>query len=122
MKTVEGYDVDGGVLALVGADEVPVFAARPSYATAHPGAPWDSTTLLLTDRRLVITKDRFLGKAKADFDIEWNQVVSIEGSLWMGGGPKIQLLVHNHQTHEPIEFVVQPEHAVAVESAIRERS
>ncbi|HEU5061998.1 MAG TPA: hypothetical protein VFT79_02455 [Solirubrobacterales bacterium] len=58
-------------MALLDAGEAPVFAARPSFATALPGQHWDATSLMLTDRRMLISKDRFFGKAKADFEVPW---------------------------------------------------
>jgi hypothetical protein len=119
VKTVEGYDVDRKALTLIGANEMSVFAARPSFATVHPGIHWDASTLLLTDRRMIITKDRLLGKAKADFEVGWAAVRNVQGALWNGGGPQIQLLVHNPQTAQPVELIVQPQHAADVESAIR---
>ena len=119
MKTVEGYPLDRKTLALLESGESAVFAARPSYVTVDGGTRWDGPTLLLTDRRLVVTKDRLFGKAKADVSIEWRAVRSVRGELWQGGGPKIQLLVENDRTRAPIEMIVPPEHAVDVESAIR---
>jgi hypothetical protein len=119
MKTVEGYEVDRKALALLEDGESPAFAARPSYVTVDGGANWDATTLLLTNRRLVVTKDRLFGKGKADVSIDWAAVSSVRGELWQGGGPKIQLLVENAQTRAPIEMIVPPEYAADVESAIR---
>lgn len=119
MKTAEGFEIDAKALALVDAGETLAFAARPSYATVNPGAHWNASTLLLTDRRMIITKDRMFGKAKADFQIAWSGVSAVDGTLWNGGGPKIQLLVQNSQTSEPVELIVQPQHATEVESAIR---
>lgn len=118
MQTIEGYELDSKVLALLGPEEQPVFAARPSFATARLGQDWDATSLLLTDQRLVISKDR-LFKAKADFGVPWTQVEDIQGSLWNGGGPQIQLLVSHGLSSLPLELIVQPQHAVEVESAIR---
>ena len=119
MKTVEGHDVDRKALALLEEGESPAFAARPSYVTVDGGAHWDATTLLLTDRRLVVTKDRLFGKGKADVSLAWPAVESVRGELWKGAGPKIQLLVETAQARGPIEMIVSPEHAVEVESAIR---
>jgi hypothetical protein len=119
VKTIEGYDIDRKTLTVIGADETAVFAARPSFATVHPGVHWDASTLLLTDQRMIITKDRLLGKAKADFGVEWAAVRSVQGTLWNGGGPQIQLLVFNAQTAQPVELIVQPQHATDIESAIR---
>ena len=81
------------------------------------GAHWTVPLLLLTNRRLVISKDKMVGKPKADFMAEWSDVSSVRGQLWNGGGPQIQLLVQTR--HATVELIVQPQHAVDVESAIR---
>jgi hypothetical protein len=65
----------------------------------------------------LISKDRLLGKPKADFSAEWANVSSVRGQLWNGGGPQIQLLVQTK--HAGVELIVQPQHSVDVESAIR---
>jgi hypothetical protein len=119
MKTVEGQALDAKFLTLLESGESAVFAARPSYATVRPGVHWDNAALLLTDRRFVISKDKLFGKPKPDFAAGWSDVERVEGSLWNGGGPQIQLLVFNSRTVDPIELIVSPEHAVEVESAIR---
>lgn len=119
MQTVEGYELDAKVLGLLDTGETPVFAARPSFATARPGQHWDATSLLLTDRRMLISKDRFFGRAKADFEVQWVEVANVQGALWNGGGPQIQLLVSTARTPYPVELIVQPQYAVDVESAIR---
>lgn len=97
--------------------ETPIFAARPSFATVAGGEHWSSPLLLLTDRRLVITKDRLFAKRKADFAAPWSDVITVSGELWKGGGPQIELIVRS--TRGDVELVVQPQHAVDVESAIR---
>jgi hypothetical protein len=119
MKTIEGYDLDQKVLTLLQPNEAPKFAARPSFATVRPPQHWDATSLLLTDKRMLISKDRLFGKAKADFAAQWSEVSHVEGVLWNGGGPQIQILVSNSLTMFPIELIVQPQYAVEVESAIR---
>ena len=119
MKTVEGTEVSGKVLALLGAGESATFAARPAYATVRSGVNCSGAVLLLTSRRMLIIKDRVFGKPKADFAVDWTEVIRVEGSLWKGGGPKIQLLVFNSRTREPVELIVAPQHAAVVESAIR---
>lgn len=118
MKIVEGHEFDSRVAALLDEGESAVFAARPSYATVRDGARWDATTLVLTNRRMLI-KDRLIGKPKADFAARWNEVERVEGALWKGGGPKIQLLVHTTRSSQPVELIVDPRHASDVESAIR---
>lgn len=118
MDTVEGHNLTNKHLSLIDADETPTFAARPSFATVGPvGAHWTAPLLLLTSRRLIISKDRFLGQPKADFSEEWGDISSVKGQLWNGGGPQIQLLVQTRYTS--IELIVQPQFAVEVESAIR---
>jgi hypothetical protein len=119
MQTVECNELDAKVLALLEPGESAVFAARPAYATVRAGQHWNAPALVLTDRRLLISKDRLFGKAKADFAAAWTEVSRVEGSLWNGGGPQIQLLVFNSRTVEPVELIVAPQHAVDVESAIR---
>ena len=119
MKTVEGYELNARVLSLLDTGETVVFAARPSFITVHMGQHWDSASLVLTDCRLLISKDRLLGKQKADFAASWTDVRHVEGALWNGGGPQIQLLIHNSRTSQPVELIVLPQHAVDVEAAIR---
>jgi hypothetical protein len=117
LESVEGYEVSSKQLGLLDDGETASFAARPSYATVRIGSHWSSPLLLLTDRRLVISKDRAFGKPKADFSAPWAEIHGVSGSLWNGGGPQIQLVVQS--TRGEIELIVEPLHAVDVESAIR---
>jgi len=117
MRTVEGGQLSAKELALVEPGETATFAARPSYATVSGGAHWDHPLLLLTDRRLVISREKIIGKRKADFAIEWSGVETVNGEPWMGGGPQIALTVRT--VRGDVELIVQPQHAVDVESAIR---
>jgi hypothetical protein len=117
MQTIEGYKLTNKDLSLIKPEETPTFAARPSYATIDGGAHWDNPLLLLTSCRLLISRDRLIGKPKADFSADWSDISSIRGELWNGGGPQIQLLVQTERAS--IELIVQPQHAVDVESAIR---
>lgn len=118
MQTVEGHELTNKDLSLLAANETPTFAARPSYATVGAGGThWTTPLLLLTDRRLMISKDRLVGKPKVDFSADWSDISSVRGELWNGGGPQIQLLVQTKRVS--VELIVQPQHAVDVESAIR---
>ena len=119
MKTVEGNELDAKVLSLLEDGESVVFAALPSYVTVRTGQHWNGATLVLTNRRMLISKDRLFGRRKADFSADWAAVSNVEGSLWEGGGPKIQLLVSNSHTQAPVELIVAPQYAADVESAIR---
>jgi hypothetical protein len=117
VKTVEGGELTSKELGLLDASETPTFAARPSYATVGGGAHWNMPLLLLTDRRLIISKDKLVGKRKADFAVPWSEVSNVSGELWKGGGPQIQLIVRSQRGD--VELIVQPQYAVDVESAIR---
>ena len=117
MRTVEGNELTGKDLALLEPDENPTFAARPSFATVAGGKHWSLPLLLLTDRRMLISKDKLLGKRKPDFSVAWSEVAGVSGELWKGGGPQIELIVRS--SRGDVELIVLPEHAVEVESAIR---
>lgn len=118
MDTVEGGRLaEKELAALLQPGESGVFAARPSYATVGHGANWAMPLLLLTDKRLIISKDKLIGKRKADHSVAWSEVTTVSGELWNGGGPQIQLIVQC--TQGDIELIVQPQWAVDVESAIR---
>jgi hypothetical protein len=118
MQTVEGHELTDKELSIIDLPETPKFAARPSFVTVGAGVHWATPLLLLTNRRLLISKDRLIGKRKADFSAEWSDISSVRGELWNGGGPQIRLLVQARRTS--VELIVQPQHAVDVESAIRE--
>ncbi len=117
MKTVEGRELSRHELALLEPGESATFAARPSYATVGSGSHWATPLLLLTNRRLVISKEKMLGKRKADFSVPWSAVSGVSGELWKGGGPQIQLIVQSQRGS--VELIVQPQYAVDVESAVR---
>ncbi len=117
MQTVEGGELSSKELALVDRGETATFAARPSYVTVGVGAHWSLPLLLLTSRRLIISKERLFGKRRVDFAAAWVEVASVSGQPWNGGGPDIQLIVRSRQVD--IELIVRPQHAVEVESAIR---
>lgn len=117
MQTVEGGDLSPKELSLLEAGEEAVFAARPSYVTVAGGEHWSLPLLLLTDRRMVISKDKLIGKRKADFALSWSDITAVAGELWKGGGPQIQLIVRTRRGD--VELIVQPQYAVDVESAIR---
>jgi len=115
--TIEGRALTNKELGLIESGEEPAFAARPMFVTVNDGEHWQSPLLLLTDRRLVISKDKLIGRPKADFTADWSEVSKVRGEPWNGGGPLIQLVVQTN--HASIELIMQPQHAVEVESAIR---
>jgi len=117
MQTVEGHKLRGKQLVIIEPGENPTFAARPSFATVSGGAHWQLPLLLLTNRRFVISREKLIGKPKADFAAEWSEVSGVAGKLWNGAGPLIQLLVQT--TGASVELLVNSAHAADVESAIR---
>ena len=117
MHTIEGHALTNKELGVIEPSEEPEFAARPMFATVNDGEHWQGPLLLLTDRRLVISKDKLIGRPKADFTADSSEVSKVRGEPWNGGGPLIQLVVH--ASHASIELIMQPQHAVEVESAIR---
>jgi hypothetical protein len=119
MKSIDGTKVDDSILALLEPGECAVASARPNYSIAHPGKEWIRAALVLTDRRLLIAKDRLFGKPKVDFSLNWADVTRVDVvSFWRGSDKLMQLLVHNSRTREPVELIVETEYVVAVESAI----
>jgi hypothetical protein len=106
-------------LGVVGDDETVEYSFHPHYATVRAGENWSSPTVLLTSRRMVIVKDRLFGNPRADFEVDWVDVSGVTGQLWMGGGPNIQLVVSGARLVSPVEFIVGPQFAAKVESAIR---
>jgi hypothetical protein len=117
VQTIEGNELTDRDMGLLERGERPVFAARPSYATVAGGPHWSAPLMLLTDRRMMISKEKLFGRPKADFAVPWTSVGTVDGQLWNGGGPKIQLLVNTDRG--VIELIVPPEYASEVESAIR---
>jgi hypothetical protein len=89
MRTIEGGELTAKDLGLLEPGEAATFAARPSYATVRPGDHWSMPLLLLTNRRMLISRDKLLGKRKIDFGALWSEVIGVSGELWKGGGPQI---------------------------------
>jgi hypothetical protein len=115
--TIEGSQVTDKELRVLESGETPRFSARPDYATVGLGSHWMSPLLLLTDRRLLVSKDRLFGTPRADFAVQWSAVSDVNGMLWNGGGPKIQLIVSSAK--DTLELIVEPQYAPSIESTIR---
>jgi hypothetical protein len=118
MRTIEGHELPEKVLGVLNSKEKIVAAARPMFASPNAMEHWDNAVLLVTDQRMIVTRERLFGRAKADYVLAWNDVETVSGELWHGGGPDIQLLVHTH-TGRQFELIVRPQHAKEIESAIR---
>src|SRR5690349_10440728 len=74
MRSIEGEELDSKKIPALGPDETATLAARPEHFTPPGSEPWQSPLLLLTDKRLIASKNRRLGKAKIDFEVPWTQV------------------------------------------------
>jgi len=118
VEILEGGELDPKIAALVTGNELTMFAARPKYAKFAGSKPVTIPTLLLTNRRLLICKDR-LFRPRIDFSVDWSDVDTVEGEPWMGGGPSIQLLVRNLDGSVAVELIADPVEALAIETAIR---
>lgn len=116
MKTVEGRELTEKQLALMEPGEIPTFAVGLSFATVGDGATWKMPLLLLTDRRFIISKDKLLGKPKADFATAWLDVSTVRsGSITPYF---IELIVQTARGN--ISVVSLSQYAAEVEGAIRE--
>ena len=115
MKTVEGVELTEKQLAIIEPGEIPTFAAKLSFATVGDGDTWKMPLLLLTNRRFIISKDKLLGKPKANFAIAWPDVSTVgSGSITP---IFIELIVQT--ARETISVVTLSQDAAEVEGAIR---
>lgn len=115
MKTVEGRELTEKQLAIIEPGEIPIFATLLSFATVDDGNLWKMPLLLLTNRRFIISKDKLLGKPKADFAAVWPDVSTVgSGSITP---VFIELIVQT--ARGPISVVALSQYAAEVEAAIR---
>ena len=115
MKTVEGRELTEKQLAIIEPGEIPIFAALLSFATVDDGNLWKMPLLLLTDRRFIISKDKLLGKPKANFATAWPDVSTVgSGSITP---IFIELIVQT--ARGTISVVALSQYAAEVEAAIR---
>jgi hypothetical protein len=115
MKMVTGQELTAKQLTLIEPGEIPTFAAWLMNARVRAGENWSIPLLLLTNRRLIISKEKLLGKPKANFAIAWSEVSTVgSGSITPNA---IELIVTT--ARGAISVVVSPQYAVEVESAIR---
>jgi hypothetical protein len=115
MKTVEGRELTEKQLAIIEPGEIPTFASGLSFATVGDGNTWKMPLLLLTNRRFIISKDKLLGKPKADFAAAWPNVSNVgSGSITPYF---IELIVQT--ARGSISVVALSQYAADVEAAIR---
>ena len=115
MKTIEGRELTEKQLAIIEPGEIPTFASGLSFATVGDGNTWKMPLLLLTNRRFIISKDKLLGKPKADFVTAWPNVSTVgSGSITPYF---IELIVQT--ARGSISVVALSQYAAEVEAAIR---
>ena len=115
MKTVEGRELTEKQLTLIEPGEIPTFAAWLSFATVEDGDTWKMPLLLLTNRRFIISKEKLLGKPKANFETAWPDVSTVgSGSITPYF---IELIVQT--ARGTISVVALSQYAAEVEAAIR---
>jgi hypothetical protein len=116
VETVDGHQLTARDFVLLQERERLAAAARPWRVAVGSEPHWPTPLLLLTDRRLVVSKDRRIGRRRADFEAEWSAVSSVSEPLW-NGGQGIQLLLYASSTL--LELILQPRYAAVIESVIR---
>ena len=118
MKAIQGFELTAKDLSVVGSDKRARLAARIAWVYVN-GSELRESLLILTDRRLIICKQRLLGKPKADFAVTWPEVVTVSSGPWRGTyNPLIQLDVQTKRG--TVGLAVETLHAPDVEGAIRE--
>ena len=118
MQTIEGFELAAERFPRLEPDETLTFAAWLEFASVNGCADWKHPLLLLTSHRLIISKDKRIGKLKADFAIAWPEVSTVSGGPWHGTySPLIQLDVQT--LRGTLALPVENVHAVDIEGAIR---
>ena len=65
MQILGGPELNAKYLSPLAPSETPAFAVLLAFASVGGGTDWRSPVLLLTNQRLIISKERLLGKPKA---------------------------------------------------------
>src|SRR4051794_40889750 len=99
-------------MALLDTGENVVLAYRPLEAKVD-GATWQVPTLVCTDRRIIVTKDKLIGKPRAEYEAPFASVSEVRGEPWWGGSAGTILLTVEASVGA-IALVVKPEDAVDV--------
>lgn len=77
--------------ALLEAGEEPRFETRPPEVLLE-GRKLNMPVLLLTDRRLIVARERPFGKPRLEFEVAWEAVGDVEGQL-ASSGMRIELVL-----------------------------
>ena len=118
MQILGGPELNGKYLSLLAPGETPEFAVLLAFASVNAGPDWRSPILLLTNERLILSKEKLLGKPKADFAIAWPEVSTVDSGPWNGTyNPLVQLDVQT--SRGTVSLPVRTLYAAETESAIR---
>jgi hypothetical protein len=118
MQILGGPELNAKYLSLLEPSETPAFAVLLAFASVNGGPDWRSPVLLLTNQRLIISKEKLLGKPKADFAIGWPEVSTVDSGPWNGTyNPLIQLDVRTGRG--VLSLPVRALYAAETEGAIR---
>lgn len=116
MPTIEGRELAAKFLGLLkereaGADVRSVAGLETISIDEH----WNDALLLVTDRRLLVSKDRLFGRAKLDFPVRWRQVNNVMNSRrteLSRGSSSLPFTVR--VLYQP-DSIVQPKYAVQID-------
>lgn len=119
MQTVEGVGLEAKYLSCLERGETATFAAWLAFASVNGGDEWKHPLLLLTDKRLIVSKERLFGRPRVDFAVTWAEVSTVRSGPWSGTfSPLIQLdvLTLRGTLALPVKNII----ASNIEGAIRE--
>ena len=118
MQTVEGFKLSAKQVSWLGPDETLTFAVRLAFASVNGASDWREPLLILTNTRLVISKNKMFGAHKADYAVPWSEVSAVSNGPWHGAfNPLIQLDVRT--ARGVLMLPVANIYATEVENAIR---
>ena len=118
MQTVDGFELSAKHVSWLGPGEIPTFAARLAFASVNGEPDWREPLLVLTNTRLVISKNKTFGAHKADCAVLWSEVSAVSNGPWHGAfNPLVQLDVRT--ARGVLKLPVVNIYATEVENAIR---
>lgn len=118
MQSVEGFELSAKQVSWLGPGETPTFAVRLASASINGAPDWREPLLVLTNTRLVISKNKTFGAHKADYAVPWSEVSAVSNGPWRGAfNPLVQLDVRT--ARGVLMLPVVNIYAAEVENAIR---
>jgi hypothetical protein len=114
MQLVDGSEISSQDLTYLAPGEVPTFGVWLHNALVN-GKDWRIPLLLLTNCRFIISRERMIGKPRADLALAWADVSTIgSGSITPS---MIELIVTT--TAGPLPIITPAQYAAEIEGAIR---